>query len=336
MGGKRTRFRKNANNSFRIANPDIVSPDDDSDELMKDLMLQLDSRDKTVQAESRAVLNEINMNKELDHQAGEKQSTKTRFQARQVSRGHDIWRAPGPNGPQARKTAALAQSYSKDDPAAEARLQQESEEEEKTIKRVCDELDVRIHEVSPLLSRSPYWLNLCQINADGHCLYSAVADQLALLSILPPEKASYITTRNAASMHIWTHASDFLPFLSEETPGAPQTGTVMSPQAFERYCAAIRDTGVWGGEPEILALSRAYDVPIHVVQGGPSPVVVHNPKGAPEEGDVTDKTRKVVRISYHRRMYGLGEVSFALTCSRGCADHGCFSITTPCVQERSL
>lgn len=80
----------------------------------------------------------------------------------------------------------------------------------------------------------------------------------------------------------------------------------MTPKQFEKYCADIRDTGVWGGEPEILALSRAYNVPIHVVQCGSPPVVVHNPSGAPIEGDVQEK--RAVRISYHRKMYGLGEV----------------------------
>lgn len=80
----------------------------------------------------------------------------------------------------------------------------------------------------------------------------------------------------------------------------------MSQREFEQYCLSIRDTAVWGGEPEILALSRAYNVPIHVVQAGTPPVVVHNPVGAPNAGDATDK--RAVKISYHRKMYGLGEV----------------------------
>ena len=38
----------------------------------------------------------------------------------------------------------------------------------------------------------------------------------------------------------------------------------MSPKEFKDYCAKIRDTAVWGGEPEIMALAKAYKVPIHV------------------------------------------------------------------------
>jgi OTU domain-containing protein 6 len=80
----------------------------------------------------------------------------------------------------------------------------------------------------------------------------------------------------------------------------------MTPAQFERYCASIRDTGIWGGEPEILALSRAYNVPIHVVQHGVPPIVIHDPHEGTTTKNLDGKT--VVRISYHRRMYGLGEV----------------------------
>lgn len=79
----------------------------------------------------------------------------------------------------------------------------------------------------------------------------------------------------------------------------------MGPAEFDQYCRVMRDTGAWGGEPEILALSRAYNIPIHVIQGGTPPVVIHEPSSNLHRTDPTDK---VVRISYHRRMYGLGEV----------------------------
>lgn len=68
----------------------------------------------------------------------------------------------------------------------------------------------------------------------------------------------------------------------------------------------MRDTAAWGGEPEILALSRAFNVPIHVIQGGTPPVVVHEPQGDGSSPAVDQKN--IVYISYHRRLYGLGEV----------------------------
>ncbi|KAJ7905444.1 hypothetical protein B0H14DRAFT_3850381 [Mycena olivaceomarginata] len=223
-------------------------PPDADDGLMDDLLAQLDSRDETVAQESANVLNEMEMNKQAE-QLGttSKQDAKGRFKARQM-----------------RKAAALAQTYGADDPAAEARLEKEAKDEERDIKRVCDELNIEIHEINP----------------DGHCLFSAVADQLRLLSILPAEQATYHTTRRAAGNYIYGHQDDFLPFLPSATGedgfGALDAG-LMSQAEFRKYC----DTA---GRP---------------------PVVIHNPRDPSTDDQVTDK--RVVRISYHRRMYGLGE-----------------------------
>lgn len=117
--------------------------------------------------------------------------------------------------------------------------------------------------------------------------------------------------RLAAANFIESHPDDFLPFLpateGEDTAGATDPG-LMSPHQFQQYCLAVRDTAVWGGEPEIQALSRAFNVPIYVVQAGTPPVVVHDPSGNPGAHDAIRQNG--VWLSYHRRMYGLGEVRF--------------------------
>jgi OTU domain-containing protein 6 len=270
MGGsKRAKLKKALSPpSSAPPPPELAANDED---LMEDLFSQLDSRDTTVQLESAQVIQEIEGNQQaLIEDTSSKKSSKSRHTARL-----------------ARKAAALVETLSPDDPDQNARLEKEAKQEEEDISKVCKELGLNIHEINP----------------DGHCLFSAVADQLALLSILPPAQATYRTTRLAASNYIFSHPDDFLPFLpsveGEDGVHATDTG-LMSPLGFEKYCAAIRDTGVWGGEPEILALSRAYHVPIHVVQGGRPPIVVHEPQEP-------SFTQAIVRISYHRRMYGLGE-----------------------------
>jgi OTU domain-containing protein 6 len=110
------------------------------------------------------------------------------------------------------------------------------------------------------------------------------------------------------------HPQDFVPFLpgveGEDGTGAGDSG-IIGPREYARYCANIRDTSVWGGEPEILALSCAYAITIHVVQSGQPPVVVHDPSGAPTTDNLKDQ--RAVRISYHRRMYGLGEVRILIS-----------------------
>ncbi|KAI0670452.1 hypothetical protein C8Q78DRAFT_975623, partial [Trametes maxima] len=200
----------------------------------------------------------------------------------------------------ARKAAALADSYAPTDAEADARLERATKEEEDQIKKTCEDLGLLLQEVTP----------------DGHCLFSAVADQLALLGIIPSSSATYATTRKAATDYMHTHPNDFLPFLpsdlGEDAAGAGDAAGLMTPAQFERYCANMRTTAMWGGEPEIVALSRAYGVPIHVVQGGKPPVVVHDPDpaaGGQAAGGAAGSSggKRIAYISYHRRLYGLGE-----------------------------
>jgi OTU domain-containing protein 6 len=117
-----------------------------------------------------------------------------------------------------------------------------------------------------------------------------------------------MTVRQTASQYMLLHPDDFIPFLP--AVGGDGEGAdigLMTRDAFEKYCTSICDTAVWGGEPEIMALSRAYNVPIHVIQGGRPPIVMFKPSNASSEN--ADDVH-VLRISYHRRMYGLGEVCF--------------------------
>ncbi|KAF9532937.1 cysteine proteinase [Crepidotus variabilis] len=247
--------------------------DDAEGDLVNDLLTQLDSRDGKVQAESASILSSMHLEEKAELlESSVKQDAKSRFKARQ-----------------ARKAAALADRYTEDDPEAEARLAQAAKDEVTAIQKVCSELG----------------LQLVEINPDGHCLFSAVADQLAFLGVIPPAQASFANLRSVAANYIHAHPDDFLPFLpstgGEDTVGANEAGLMNSAQ-FESYCKSVRDTAVWGGEPEIVALCRAFKIPIHVVQGERPPIVQHHPTGGsamPNE--------PVVWISYHRRLYGLGE-----------------------------
>ncbi|TFK54930.1 OTU-domain-containing protein [Heliocybe sulcata] len=273
--GARNKLKKVLSPTSHAAEPEPAMADD---ELMDELMAQLDSRDQTVQKESATVLSEIqeaSQSPPAPQPEQPKKDRKARYQARQ-----------------ARKVATLMEQQGEGDAENAARIEQETKAEEAAINAVCEQLGLEMHEINP----------------DGHCLFSAIADQLSLLGLLPSPKATYATARHAAADYIAAHPDDFIPFLpsafGEDAPGAGDAG-LMTPEQFQKYCHDIRSTGAWGGEPEILALARVYDVPIHVVQGGAPPIVVHDPAGAPN--DPYDKNAKAVRISFHRRMYGLGE-----------------------------
>lgn len=128
-----------------------------------------------------------------------------------------------------------------------------------------------------------------EIRADGHCLYSAIADQLSQIEIplgtapgAQPE-IPYKTTRAAAADWIEQHPEDFVPFLEETLP---------------EYLRKIRDTGEWGGQLELLALAKTYGVEINVLQDF-GRVEKIEPEG--------DAAGKVLWLGYYKHGFGLGE-----------------------------
>ncbi|KAI0107182.1 OTU-domain-containing protein [Nemania sp. FL0031] len=136
-----------------------------------------------------------------------------------------------------------------------------------------------------------------EIRPDGHCLFSAVADQLAQRKIptsaaisveintdegTPPYKA----VRRVATDYMERHADDFAPFLEEP---------------LESYVPKIRDTAEWGGQLELLALASAYRIEIRVVQNGRTETI------RPSEGLGNGEGDRTIWLAYYRHGYGLGE-----------------------------
>ncbi|KAH6899821.1 hypothetical protein B0T10DRAFT_554386 [Thelonectria olida] len=125
------------------------------------------------------------------------------------------------------------------------------------------------------------------IAPDGHCLFSAVADQLNQNSIpLDSDGAkepAYKTVRRAAAAYMLEHSNDFAPFLEEDLDG---------------YTRKMRDTAEWGGQLELMALARRYNAEIRVVQDGRTERI------GEDEGTALGKT---LWLAYYRHGYGLGE-----------------------------
>lgn len=152
-----------------------------------------------------------------------------------------------------------------------------------------------------------------EVAANGHCLYSAVADQMRQLGLgfrIRPdadggevngagqnskqegadEKADevrrddYKSVRHAAAQYISSHEDDFAPFLEEP---------------LDEYVHKIRDTGEWGGQLELMALARTYGIDINVLQGEGR---VEKIEAGQDEGE-----KKVAWLAYYRHGFGLGE-----------------------------
>lgn len=160
-----------------------------------------------------------------------------------------------------------------------------------------------------------------EIRPDGHCLFSAVADQLGAVGIPTTSSNSntrgakdgkdeakdaeenegknnaepgYKTVRRRAAGYIEAHGDEYAGFLEEDL-GA--------------YVRKMRDTAEWGGQLELLALASVYGVEICVVQAGGVEVV----QPATRSGNGTGKgegegeERKKIWLAYYRHGYGLGE-----------------------------
>lgn len=136
-----------------------------------------------------------------------------------------------------------------------------------------------------------------EIRSDGHCLYAAIADQLDDSGIgLDPHielpdfsfddqalTPGYKITRQVAASFMSHNADDFLPFLE---------------QPLEDYTQSIRSTGEWGGHLELVALAKAYDADINVLQSNGK---VERIKSGPNVSD------RQLWISYYHHSFGLGE-----------------------------
>lgn len=133
---------------------------------------------------------------------------------------------------------------------------------------------------------------------------------------VPPvvEIEDHRTLRKRAAAYIALNASEFAPFLPYE-PGDGFGEDGDAAVAVTRYCRRLESsTGtVWGGHPEIRALSATLGVPIVVHQAGASPLVF-SPAGSEQRrpatltaGGVPLAADAALHLSFHRYYYALGE-----------------------------
>lgn len=151
-------------------------------------------------------------------------------------------------------------------------------------------------------------LSEVEIRPDGHCLYSAIADQLTHLNISlgaqsPAENTEtlrYKPVRRRAAMYILDHADEFEPFMEEPLIS---------------YVSKIERTAEWGGHLELVALAKSYNVEINVIQDGKvDRIEPGDGEGASAGGGGRDsagasgeRERKKIWLAYYHHGYGLGE-----------------------------
>ncbi|XP_071536845.1 deubiquitinase OTUD6B-like isoform X2 [Panulirus ornatus] len=141
--------------------------------------------------------------------------------------------------------------------------------EAEKLKKLLRERKLKMHEIKP----------------DGNCMYAAIAHQMG-------GDTTVRWLRSQAGQFIRSNHEDFAPFITD-----PSTGELLTPEQFAEYCSKIENTPVWGGQPELRALSQVMQRKIEVLQAEGSPIVFGE--------ECTDK--KAILLAYYRHYYGLGE-----------------------------
>ena len=195
---------------------------------------------------------------------------------------------PGSNPSEASAVAPTGQKLSR---AARRRLKRAQEEAE-SEKRVAEERaamgpGARQIEMKALLAQlRDLKLRVHQIPADGNCMYGAVLHQCRLSNESFEVEDSVSALRASTADYMLRNADDFMPFV-ESVDG--------DPEKFAAYCERIRTETVWGGQVELRAVAELLDACIEVYAVG-LPVV-----------RMGNESRPILKVSYHRKYFGLGE-----------------------------
>ncbi|KIY03089.1 uncharacterized protein Z520_01556 [Fonsecaea multimorphosa CBS 102226] len=125
------------------------------------------------------------------------------------------------------------------------------------------------------------------IRPDGHCLFSACAHSMPpdLLAATSDgnKKEPYEKVRYAAAEFMARHPEDFEAFMEEP---------------LNAYVGKIRDTAEWGGELELQAIARSYNVEINVLQASGRVERISSQDGSNNDA---------IWLAYYRHSFGLGE-----------------------------
>ncbi|KAK6917023.1 OTU domain [Dillenia turbinata] len=185
----------------------------------------------------------------------------------------------------------------------EKRAQQEAAREQRIQEEQSNIVSDRMIENEILEQKlDPLGLTVNEIKPDGHCLYRAIEDQLALMSG-GSSPYSYRELREMVAAYMRTHASDFLPFFLSESAVEEDTDDSLA-ERFECYCKEVESTAAWGGQLELGALTHCLKKHILIFSGS-FPDVEMGKEYKSECG--TGLSKSSIKLSYHKHAFGLGE-----------------------------
>lgn len=138
--------------------------------------------------------------------------------------------------------------------------------------------------LEPILSAAG--LEIYDIEPDGHCLFAAIAHQLA-------DGSSYQDIRRIAADHILAHADFYEAFMDDEEERGEENDRI------DGYCERVRSTTLWGGEMELDAIAKGLGRRIRVFQADGEPLLF----SGDNNGDNGDEP---LNLCFQRHAYTLG------------------------------
>lgn len=159
----------------------------------------------------------------------------------------------------------------------------------------------------------PQNLEMQEVEADGNCLFRAVAMQCCRLGLgvgaFHSDK-SYVKIREiCANVLIGLNRGEYEPF-AEFGEGHASNGDDERnhPATYEEYVNNIRSPSkcTWGGQLELRALSEGLKCPI-VVFSADGPTLTMGAEYARNSRENDWRKKRVMLLSFHRHYYALGE-----------------------------
>ena len=185
----------------------------------------------------------------------------------------------------------------------EKRAQEEAAREQRIQEEQSNIISDRMIENEKLERKlEPLGLTVTEIKPDGHCLYRAVENQLALLSG-GSSPYTYQELREMVASYMRKHVSDFIPFfLSENVLEGDSDNSVL--ERFENYCKEVESTAAWGGQLELGALTHCLRKHIMILSGSFPDVEMGKEY---KSNDGNGSSNSSIMLSYHKHAFGLGE-----------------------------
>lgn len=182
---------------------------------------------------------------------------------------------------------------------AQKRRQKKMEEEAIREKRIEEErlemgeTDQELEEGQLHAKLEPLGLQVKEIQADGHCMYRSVEDQLKRAG----KETSYQDLRKQAADHMREHREEFMPFVLAELE-TTESESRTPEDIFATHCMEVESTASWGGQVELHALSRSLHTPIEVYSAMLPLMVL---------GTEFEDTGPPLRVAYLQHAFGLGQ-----------------------------